>query len=194
MVGGTAVPGPTVGGTAVGGTAVPGPTVGGTAVGGTAVGGVTGGLVGGCTTISTNTRPVRSVVLPSMAIAWFEIRSPGVAFVLTRTRIVTVAGASARTLTLHVTLLPPTLQLPLLALGVPTIVSMGLTSSSTLTVRAVGLLLKTEIEKLNSSPTEALEVETTFSAVRLGSTPGVTGVLVGGVTVVPGVTGVLVAV
>jgi hypothetical protein len=102
--------------------------------------------VGGCEVISTNTRPVRSVVAPSMAIAWFEIRSPGVALAVTRTRIVIVAGALLLTLTLHVTLLPLTLQLPLLALGVPTISSMGLISSSIVIVRAVELAVKTEIE------------------------------------------------
>lgn len=93
-----------------------------------------------------NTRSVNLTVAPSEVIAWFEMRSPGVALSVTRTRIVTVAGALARALTVQVTLFPLTLQLPLLALGDPSIASIGLMSSSMVIERLVVLELNTEIE------------------------------------------------
>jgi hypothetical protein len=142
--------------------------------------------------MSTNTRPVRSVLFwSSVAIAWLETRSPGVALALTCTRIVIVAGALLRAVTVQVTLLPLTLQ-PLLAL---TTVSIGLIASCIVIVRGVELLLKTEIEKVNCWPIAALEVEETFSAVSGGSPAGVVGVSVGGPpgVLVAGGTGVLVA-
>jgi hypothetical protein len=96
-----------------------GPAVGGVtgvigvAVGdGPAVAGVTGvavadgPAVGGSDAISTNTRSDNAVLLwSSLTIAWLEGRLPGVALALTRTWIVTVAGAPLRASTVHRTVL-----------------------------------------------------------------------------------------
>jgi hypothetical protein len=132
-----------VGGGGLVGGGVPGPTV---FVGGTcpvAVGTTTWPVI---STIASSDDAVVPGSFASLAIAWLEMRAPGVAVERTRTLIVIVAGSPLRALTLHVTVLPLTLQEPLLALGVPTISSCALIVSRTITWRGAALLLKTEIE------------------------------------------------
>jgi hypothetical protein len=86
-----------------------------------------GCAVDGPLRMSTNTRSDRTVRLwSSLTTAWLESWLPGVAFALTCTPIVTVAGAPLRALTVHTTVLFEKGEghEPLLALAL-TIVSCG---------------------------------------------------------------------
>jgi hypothetical protein len=116
-----------------------------------------------------------------------------VAFALTCTRIVTVAGELLRALTVQVTSLPLVVQVPLLALA-SMIVSAELIVSCMVMVRCALLFVNTEIEKLNCWPITASASEATLAIASGGSFcdkvgDGPTCVLVGPTVLVAPVVG-----